>query len=88
MKEHIAVYGADNHLRLTGAHEKHNPSTSLDFWNIRQRGIYQDSDRYCRKRMERLARRQKAKFPAANPYKVASRIIKTVKSVKVMAEAY
>ncbi len=76
--EHIAVYGADNHLRLTGAHE----TQSIDKFS------YGVSDRGASIRIP-IATVENGwkgwledRRPASNadPYKVASRIIKTVKS--------
>ncbi|MBK8348319.1 MAG: glutamine synthetase beta-grasp domain-containing protein [Saprospiraceae bacterium] len=85
VKEHIAVYGADNHLRLTGAHE----TQSIDQFSfgISDRGA---SIRIPIGTVERGWKgwlEDRRPNSAADPYKVASRIIKTVKSVKVMAEA-
>ncbi|WP_028668556.1 glutamine synthetase beta-grasp domain-containing protein [Runella zeae] len=79
--EHIAVYGADNHLRLTGKHE----TQSIDQFS------YGVSDRGASIRIP-IAAVQKGwkgwledRRPnsAADPYKVAARIIKTVKAVKI-----
>jgi glutamine synthetase len=83
VKEHIAVYGADNHLRLTGKHE----TQSIDKFS------YGVSDRGASIRIP-IAAVQKGwkgwledRRPnsAADPYKVAARIIKTVKTAKVTA---
>lgn len=76
--EHIAVYGADNHLRLTGLHE----TQSIDQYS------YGISDRGASIRIPPVTvdngwkgyvedRRPNSE---ADPYKVAARIIKTVKS--------
>ncbi|WP_020538513.1 glutamine synthetase beta-grasp domain-containing protein [Lewinella cohaerens] len=76
--EHIAVYGADNHLRLTGLHE----TQSIDEYS------YGISDRGASIRIPPITvengwkgyvedRRPNSE---ADPYKVAARIIKTVKS--------
>ncbi|MFN3849904.1 MAG: glutamine synthetase beta-grasp domain-containing protein [Spirosomataceae bacterium] len=79
--EHIAVYGADNHLRLTGKHE----TQSIDKFS------YGVSDRGASIRIP-IAAVQKGwkgwledRRPnsAADPYKVAARIIKTVKTAEV-----
>jgi glutamine synthetase len=81
IKEHIAVYGADNHLRLTGKHE----TQSIDKFS------YGVMDRGASIRIP-LAVVEKGwkgwledRRPASNadPYKVAARIIKTVSAVKV-----
>lgn len=79
--EHVDVYGADNHLRLTG---KHETASIFDF-------SYGISDRGASIRIP-LATVEKGwngyledRRPnsAADPYKVAARIIKTVKSAKI-----
>ncbi|MEZ0538883.1 glutamine synthetase beta-grasp domain-containing protein [Fibrella arboris] len=78
IKEHIDVYGADNHLRLTGKHE----TQSIDQFS------YGVSDRGASIRIP-IATVQRGwkgwledRRPnsAADPYKVAAVIIKTVKS--------
>ena len=80
VKEHIDVYGADNHMRLTG---KHETASIHDFsYGISDRGA---SIRIPIATVERgwkgwLEDRR----PASNgdPYKIASRIIKTVKNAE------
>ena len=82
VKEHIAVYGADNHLRLTGLHE----TQAIDEFS------YGVSDRGASIRIPIATvtngwkgwledRRPNSE---ADPYKVAARIIKTVKHAEVM----
>jgi glutamine synthetase len=81
IKEHIAVYGADNHLRLTG---KHETASINDFsYGVSDRGAsiripLATVDRGWKGYLE-----DRRPNSAADPYKVAARIIKTVKSVKV-----
>jgi glutamine synthetase len=78
IKEHIAVYGADNDLRLTG---KHETASIYDF-------SYGVSDRGASIRIPVMVPAKGWKGyledrrpnSAADPYKVAARIIKTVKS--------
>jgi len=81
VKEHIEVYGADNHLRLTGKHE----TQTIDQFS------YGVSDRGASIRIP-IATVEKGwkgwledRRPnsAADPYKVAARIIKTVKTAEV-----
>jgi glutamine synthetase len=80
VKEHIAVYGADNDKRLTG---KHETASIYDF-------SYGVSDRGASIRIPVMVPAKGWKGyledrrpnSAADPYKVAARIIKTVKSVK------
>jgi glutamine synthetase len=79
IKEHIEVYGADNHLRLTG---KHETASIHDF-------SYGVSDRGASIRIPvgvpangwKGYLEDRRPNSAADPYKVAARIIKTVKSV-------
>lgn len=80
VKEHIAVYGADNHLRLTG---KHETASINDFsYGVSDRGasiripVYTASHGWSGYLEDRRPN------SAADPYKVAARIIKTVKAVK------
>jgi glutamine synthetase len=81
IKEHIAVYGADNHLRLTGNHE----TQSIDQFS------YGVSDRGASIRIPISTvdhgwkgwLEDRRPNSAADPYKVAARIIKTVKKAKV-----
>lgn len=80
IKEHIAVYGADNDKRLTGKHE----TQSIDKFS------YGISDRGASIRIppstvdDDWKGRLEDRRPASNadPYKVAARIIKTVSTVK------
>ena len=80
--EHIAVYGADNDQRLTGAHE----TQSIDKFSF---GV---SDRGASIRIPIATVENNWKGwledrrPASNgdPYKIAARIIKTVKSAEVL----
>jgi len=77
VKEHIEVYGADNHLRLTGLHE----TQSIDQFS------YGISDRGASIRIPIATvengwkgwLEDRRPNSAADPYKVAARIIKTVK---------
>lgn len=79
VKEHIEVYGADNHLRLTGKHE----TQSIDKFSF---GI---SDRGASIRIPIGTvengwngwLEDRRPNSSADPYKVAARIIKTVKTV-------
>jgi glutamine synthetase len=75
--EHIEVYGADNHLRLTG---KHETASIHDFsYGVSDRGAsiripLATVDRGWHGYLE-----DRRPNSAADPYKVAARIIKTVK---------
>ena len=80
-KEHIEVYGADNNLRLTGLHE----TASIDDFS------YGISDRGASIRIPIITVEKgwkgwlEDRRPASNadPYKIAARIVKTVKSAKI-----
>jgi glutamine synthetase len=81
VREHIEVYGPDNHLRLTGQHE----TAAIDQfkYGVSDRGA---SIRIPVATVERgwkgwLEDRRPNR--AADPYKVAGRIIRTVKSAAV-----
>jgi glutamine synthetase len=77
VKEHIEVYGPDNHLRLTG---KHETAAITDFtFGVSDRGA---SIRIPIGTVERGWKgwlEDRRPNSAADPYKVAARIIKTVK---------
>lgn len=78
VKDHIDVYGADNQLRLTG---KHETASIYDFsYGVSDRGA---SIRIPLATVERGWKgylEDRRPNSAADPYKVAARIIKTVKS--------
>lgn len=83
--EHIEVYGADNHLRLTGKHE----TQSIDKFS------YGISDRGASIRIPIGTvengwngwLEDRRPNSSADPYKVAARIVKTVKTVPAYALA-
>lgn len=85
VKDHIEVYGADNHLRLTGMHE----TQSIDKFS------YGISDRGASIRIPIGTvengwngwLEDRRPNSSADPYKVAARIIKTVKTVPEYAMA-
>ncbi|QQR99253.1 MAG: glutamine synthetase beta-grasp domain-containing protein [Sphingobacteriales bacterium] len=81
VKEHIEVYGADNDMRLTGKHE----TQSIDQFSfgVSDRGA---SIRIPIGTVEKGWKgwlEDRRPNSAADPYKVAARIIKTVKTAKV-----
>jgi glutamine synthetase len=80
IKEHIAVYGADNHLRLTGKHE----TASIDdfTYGVSDRGASIRIPISSVQRGWKGYLEDRRPNSAADPYKVAARIIKTVKPVK------
>jgi glutamine synthetase len=79
VKEHIEVYGADNHLRLTG---KHETASIHDFsYGVSDRGASIRIPVVTVNRGWKGYLEDRRPNSAADPYKVAARIIKTVKSV-------
>lgn len=81
VKEHIEIYGADNHLRLTGKHE--TQSINQFSFGVSDRGA---SIRIPIATVERGWKgwlEDRRPNSSADPYKVAARIIKTVKAVKL-----
>jgi glutamine synthetase len=85
IKEHIDVYGADNHLRLTGKHE--TQSITQFSYGVSDRGA---SIRIPIATVERGWKgwlEDRRPNSAADPYKVAAVIIKTVKAADVLETA-
>jgi glutamine synthetase len=81
VKEHIAVYGADNDMRLTG---KHETASINDFtYGISDRGASIRIPIATVQRGWKGYLEDRRPNSAADPYKVAARIIKTVKSAAV-----
>ncbi len=84
IKEHIDVYGPDNHLRLTG---KHETAAINEFkYGVSDRGA---SIRIPIGTIERGWKgwlEDRRPNSSADPYKVAARIIKTVKSAEIELE--
>jgi glutamine synthetase len=80
-KEHIAVYGAYNEQRLTGRHE----TQSIDqfSYGVSDRGASIRIPIYTVEHGWKGYLEDRRPASNANPYQVASRIIKTVKSAKV-----
>ena len=80
VKEHIEVYGADNHLRLTG---KHETASIHDFsFGVSDRGASIRIPVVVPAKGWKGYLEDRRPNSAADPYKVAARIIKTVKTVK------
>jgi glutamine synthetase len=78
IKEHIVVYGADNHLRLTG---KHETASIHDFsYGVSDRGASIRIPVYTVQHNWSGYLEDRRPNSAADPYKVAARIVKTVKS--------
>jgi glutamine synthetase len=81
VEAHIEVYGADNHLRLTG---KHETASIHDFsYGISDRGASIRIPLATVTRGWKGYLEDRRPNSAADPYKVAARIIKTVKDAVV-----
>lgn len=81
VKEHIAVYGADNDKRLTG---KHETASIHDFsYGVSDRGASIRIPVVVPAKGWKGYLEDRRPNSAADPYKVAARIIQTVKSAKV-----
>ncbi len=78
VKEHIAVYGADNDKRLTGKHE--TASINDYSYGVSDRGASIRIPLATVQRGWKGYLEDRRPNSAADPYKVAARIIKTVKS--------
>ena len=76
--ECVAVYGADNHLRLTGKHE--TASINDYSYGVSDRGASIRIPLYTVQKGWSGYLEDRRPNSAADPYKVAARIIKTVKS--------
>src|ERR1700753_3698645 len=78
--EHIAVYGPDNHLRLTGLHE----TQSIDKFNygIANRGASVRVPHSFVNNNYRGYLEDRRPNSQGDPYKIASRILQTIQTVK------
>src|SRR3989344_104372 len=81
IKEHMAVYGADNNLRLTGKHE----TQSIDnfSYGVSDRGASIRIPIYTTSHGWKGYLEDRRPNSSADPYRVAGRIIKTLQSVKL-----
>lgn len=80
VKEHIEVYGADNEQRLTG---KHETASIHDYsYGVSDRGASIRIPLYTVQKGWNGYLEDRRPNSAADPYKVAARIIKTVKSAR------
>ena len=78
--EHIAAYGPDNHLRLTGLHE----TQSMDKFNygVADRGAsIRIPHSFVKDNAYRGYLEDRRPNSQADPYKIVSRILKTIKSI-------
>ncbi len=79
--EHIAVYGPDNHLRLTGLHE----TQSIDKfnWGVANRGASIRVPHSFMNSGHKGYLEDRRPNSQADPYKIVSRVLKTIQSVSV-----
>lgn len=77
--EHIAVYGPDNHMRLTGLHE----TQSIDkfSWGIADRGASIRVPHSFKNSGWKGYLEDRRPNSQGNPYQIASRILKTIETV-------
>jgi len=77
--EHIAVYGPDNHMRLTGLHE----TQSIDkfSWGIADRGASIRVPHSFKNNSWKGYLEDRRPNSQGNPYQIASRILKTIATV-------
>ena len=77
--EHIAVYGPDNHMRLTGLHE----TQSIDkfSWGIADRGASIRVPHSFKNNGWKGYLEDRRPNSQGNPYQIASRILKTISTV-------
>jgi len=77
--EHIAVYGPDNHLRLTGLHE----TQSIDkfSWGVADRGASIRVPHSFVKNDYKGYLEDRRPNSAGDPYQIASRVLKTIAEV-------
>ena len=79
--EHIAVYGPDNHLRLTGLHE----TQAIDKFNygVANRGASIRVPNSMPKNNYKGYLEDRRPNSQGDPYKIASRILETIATVKI-----
>jgi glutamine synthetase len=85
VKDHIAVYGPDNHMRLTGKHE----TASIDqfSWGLGDRGASIRLPMGFIKNGYRGYMEDRRPNSMGDPYQIASQILKTISEVPLDAKA-
>ena len=76
MEEHIAVYGPDNHMRLTGLHETQAIDTFS--WGVADRGASIRVPHAFEKNDWKGYLEDRRPNSQGDPYAIAGRILKTV----------
>ncbi len=82
-KEHIDVYGSDNHLRLTGKHETQSIHTFS--YGVSDRGASIRIPVHTATNNWKGYLEDRRPASNADPYKVVTRIVKTIRGAEVMA---
>ncbi|MBA8910346.1 glutamine synthetase beta-grasp domain-containing protein [Aminobacter ciceronei] len=83
-EEHIAVYGPDNHLRLTGKHE--TASIDVFTWGVADRGASVRVPHSFVRNDYRGYLEDRRPNSQGDPYQIASQILKTINSVPTSVE--
>ncbi|MCA0279524.1 MAG: glutamine synthetase beta-grasp domain-containing protein [Proteobacteria bacterium] len=83
-EEHIAVYGPDNHLRLTGKHE--TASIDVFSWGVADRGASVRVPHSFVRNDYRGYLEDRRPNSQGDPYQIASQILKTINSVPTSVE--
>jgi glutamine synthetase len=83
--EHIAVYGPDNHMRLTGHHE--TQAIDMFSYGVADRGASIRVPHSFVKNGYKGYLEDRRPNSQGDPYQIASRILKTIASVPTAASA-
>ena len=83
--EHIAVYGPDNHMRLTGKHE----TASIDTfsWGVADRGASIRVPHSFVNNSYKGYLEDRRPNSQGDPYQIASQVLKTIATVSTSAKA-
>ena len=83
-EEHIAVYGPDNHMRLTGKHE--TASIHQFSWGIADRGASIRVPHSFANNGWKGYLEDRRPNSAGDPYQIASRVLQTIATVSTEAK--
>jgi glutamine synthetase len=84
-QDHIAVYGPDNHMRLTGKHETASIDTFT--WGVADRGASIRVPHSFINNSYKGYLEDRRPNSQGDPYQIASQILKTIASVPTSAKA-
>ena len=79
--EHIAVYGPDNHLRLTGLHETQSID-KINYWIAKRGASIRNPHSFFNSGYKGYLEDRRPNSQA-DPYKIASRIVQTIATVPI-----